>query len=45
MLQAGRAYQGLIERALELPDLDAKTRKALLEERRWTLPQVVEREG
>ena len=42
--QAGRAYESLLLRVLELPDLDANTRKALLAERQWTLPQVFEKE-
>lgn len=44
VLQAGRAYESLLARVLELPDLDANARKWLLEQRQWTLPQVFEKE-
>jgi hypothetical protein len=44
VLQAGRAQEALLLRLLELPDLEATTRRALLEQRQWTLPQVFEKE-
>ncbi len=40
-ITAGRAQANAINRLLQLPDLDEKTRKALLNEMSWAVPGVV----